>query len=471
MKGGEHVQLAATSFLSMKDLGITQNLDVDNESEPFAKVFQGVSVRADDLPVNEHVDRAEPIIEKIKQLLEQIATGEGMKEELFNSLPLIHVEDPQLLIDLQVEEVVWNEAVTTVLEDHVQTDERIEEEKKEFIAQMIGEQLAIVLGGEHVSPRQTFEMPTYSSSLFHSLETRQRQVNEKEETITHTLRDVEAKVYELMQAIMHGTSNRHINVELTRLLEQAYKMNQELASIQVAEGETSEQTVKQPMLTFINDPESLEDIWNNLQVMYEKRATLTNGGTYVDQAKVRSSDVASWMSQLVNHANVMQPQHVPLQQQMTPVEQYVLHMNVQDGEGEQMMQQLRQIVSQSGLGKNDLFQQLSIQIQPEQLGDMKITLLKIDGELIAKITVHSQVAKHALESQMHQLKHLFSPHQVMIEKQEGIDQTSVEQDHEREDTDDDHEANEQEENSHHEEREESSFQEQFEQLLNERTGE
>src|SRR5699024_2060287 len=143
------------------------------------------------------------------------------------------------------------------------------------------------------------------------------------------------------------------------------------------------------------------------------------------------ADVGTWLQHMVGDTEVLQtPSHISMHQQMTPVEQYVMHIRTQDGgalQNEQMMQQLQQIVNQSALGKNQFFKQLSITIQPEQLGEMTIRLVQVEGEMIAKITVTSQATKSALESNLHQLKNMFAPHQVIVEKQEGDAQTNVDQ--------------------------------------------
>src|SRR5699024_4075522 len=44
--------------------------------------------------------------------------------------------------------------------------------------------------------------------------------------------------------------------------------------------------------------------------------------------------------------------------------------------------------------------------------------IEMNGEMTVKITVSSQATKKMLEANIHQLKNMFSPHQVVIEKQE-----------------------------------------------------
>jgi flagellar hook-length control protein FliK len=47
-----------------------------------------------------------------------------------------------------------------------------------------------------------------------------------------------------------------------------------------------------------------------------------------------------------------------------------------------------------------------------------VQLTKVDGEMLVKITATTQAAKEALESNVRQLRHMFSPQQVVIEKQD-----------------------------------------------------
>ncbi|HLR14534.1 MAG TPA: flagellar hook-length control protein FliK, partial [Bacillota bacterium] len=105
----------------------------------------------------------------------------------------------------------------------------------------------------------------------------------------------------------------------------------------------------------------------------------------------------------------------------------------------------------------------------EQLGEMTIQLVKIDGEMIAKITVSSQATKSALESNLHQLKNMFAPHQVLIEKQDGDEQATFDQEDTSEEQHKSSHGNEKEQ--HAEDQPEHSFEEQFEQILAEAVGE
>lgn len=274
------------------------------------------------------------------------------------------------------------------------------------------------------------------------------------------IQEVSTQAHELIEEVLNQEQSVKIHKQLAQLLEQAQNLKQQLTSLgdeELAEGEK----------------DTVDKIWSNLQSMYEKRTSINKGGIYTENAKVRPADVGTWLQHMVGDTELSQTQsHISMQQHMTPVEQYVMHIRTQDGgtlQNEQMMQQFQQIVNQSALGKNQFFKQLSITIQPEQLGEMTIRLVQIEGEMIAKITVTSQATKSALESNLHQLKNMFAPHQVMIEKQEGDSQANFEQDNTKEDQ---QQSSDQHEEDHHgDDKEQGSFQEKFEQILEETVGE
>lgn len=64
--------------------------------------------------------------------------------------------------------------------------------------------------------------------------------------------------------------------------------------------------------------------------------------------------------------------------------------------------------------------QLTITLNPVNLGNITVRLVEVDGEMTVKLLVTSNLTKNALETNIHQLKHVFSPHQISIEREEGI---------------------------------------------------
>src|SRR5690606_10263975 len=58
-------------------------------------------------------------------------------------------------------------------------------------------------------------------------------------------------------------------------------------------------------------------------------------------------------------------------------------------------------------------------------GEMRIRLVQMNGEMTVKFIVSSQAVKDLLETNMNQLRNMFLPHQVTIEKQELSSQSGA----------------------------------------------
>lgn len=107
---------------------------------------------------------------------------------------------------------------------------------------------------------------------------------------------------------------------------------------------------------------------------------------------------------------------------ISKLEQYTIYLQNQksDVQGQsqtQLMDQIRQIIQSSRFLKRDGLTQMTIKLKPAHLGEMMIQLTQINGEMAVKMTVTSQAVKEMLEGNLNQLRHMFSPNQVVIEKQ------------------------------------------------------
>lgn len=153
-----------------------------------------------------------------------------------------------------------------------------------------------------------------------------------------------------------------------------------------------------------------------LQSHYPKPITVTDLEKWIQHAmknqdltgmQVERQDISSTLTQTT------QPK----------LAQYVIHMQQTEGNSleRQLVNELRQILIDSKFftARNGM-NQLSIRLNPEHLGEMVIRLTEINGEMTVRMIVQSQAAKELLDRNMHQLKHLFSPHQVAVEKQDTL---------------------------------------------------
>lgn len=215
--------------------------------------------------------------------------------------------------------------------------------------------------------------------------------------------------------------------------------------------------------------------WKQLINAYQRRSQLVSRQQYNTVAQVSSVDIANWMKPLLGEdleAEMMR-QHPSTTLSMMPIsrlEQYVMYMNQTQGTSsvdQQLIDQFQTILSRSNfLASNNGINQLSIALKPENLGDMLVRLTEINGEMAVKIIVSSSTTRKMLESNIHQLKHMFAPQQVIIEKQDAdvfnAQEELDEQPLEKQNDEDESGQNDEQSNQGNE----SNFKDQFNQLLN-----
>ncbi|GAA0461274.1 flagellar hook-length control protein FliK [Alkalibacillus silvisoli] len=129
--------------------------------------------------------------------------------------------------------------------------------------------------------------------------------------------------------------------------------------------------------------------------------------------------------------------------QMSKLEQYTIHLSRANGNQtsnnlsnqQQIIEQLQKIIQSSQFGRTNGTNNLTIQLKPANLGQMTLQFTQIDGQMAVKISVMSNAAREMLESNMNQLRHIFHPNQVVVERQ--VDQTNT--DHTKEQLSEHHE--------------------------------
>lgn len=113
-----------------------------------------------------------------------------------------------------------------------------------------------------------------------------------------------------------------------------------------------------------------------------------------------------------------------MQPVMSKPEQHTIHLKSLD-KVEQISHKLVDEITKIWKGSQQIRHpigqfQLSIKITPSQLGRMNINFTQVEGEMMVHILVSSQSTKDILESNIHQLKSVFSPHQLLVEHEEGL---------------------------------------------------
>ncbi|SDB88671.1 Flagellar hook-length control protein FliK [Pelagirhabdus alkalitolerans] len=263
-----------------------------------------------------------------------------------------------------------------------------------------------------------------------------------------------------MQAIMDdfSTDDKQGAKELLAIMKQLY--TEESATPSMIEQVMS----KQP-----NADQSID-----LGKIYEKfhqKMSLHNKTAYKTDTTVTGSDVLKWIKNAVSNQMSAEEnsqsfgQLFNQQQTHAPLEQLSVHLSGNtesvDSMAEELLAKFEQAMAQSKLsfGKTGS-NQLMLRLTPESLGNVLVEMTEIDGEMMVKLTASSQLAKEALEANMKELRHMFSPHNVTVEKQEPetltVDQQSnSQQTNEEEQTDQNREQSILEDQSSEDEQEET----------------
>lgn len=347
--------------------------------------------------------------------------------------------DDQLIIDkLSFEELTaFLEELLTLL----QTNELFMEEKDVAFIESLLEQL------KDVSGQASNVINEFTPFLQIDL-TQTKDVTNEHEEQTMQLLDAIKRALQMSQS---EESVRQASENVLRFLKQWSQLTTRLDTPQL-------NALMSEQLT-----EEEEAIWRHLVQTYTNRFALNKQNMYTTDSNITRSDVAQWLQQAYDRyiTTQMIDGHISPNSQgaMSQIEQYVIH--VQDSDrveriSNEFMQKFEQVIRSSRFVQGPQTQQLSIMLKPEHLGNMTVRFAQNDGEMTVKIIVSTQLAKEMLESNIHQLKHMFAPHQVSIERDETVN--------DKEFFGELHEEEEQEE-QHHDETFEEQFEEEFQEEI------
>lgn len=171
------------------------------------------------------------------------------------------------------------------------------------------------------------------------------------------------------------------------------------------------------------------DVLDKLMQRFEKRSFYTGKNMYAQDAHVSKQDVMNWLQQAVNHQGQQATERTQFSSQnqqmpISKVEQYVVHLEHSgkvERVGTDLVNKLTNVLRESQFtnrvgGKMEL----NLILKPAQLGNVTVKMTQVNGEMMVKMLVSSQAAKDMLEQNVHQLRHLFQPHQVSVERNETV---------------------------------------------------
>ncbi|WP_208592495.1 flagellar hook-length control protein FliK [Gracilibacillus suaedae] len=229
----------------------------------------------------------------------------------------------------------------------------------------------------------------------------------------------------IVQQIQNQTINNRDYKQILQLLKQWSQMNHQ--TLQAAQNLLSEAT-----------NEKSSEIWSKLLANFQNRRSMQQH--YGSTQKVTQQDVKRWIESAMERIEPISKQEqsqvvrndTGSQQVQSKIQQYVIHLSQTNSDQQlaqkQLIDQFQQVMQKSNFMKlSSGANQLMIRLQPKHLGDVTVKLTQINGEMTVKMIASTQGAKELLEGNLKQLRHMFSPQQVIIEKQENFTQINQEE--------------------------------------------
>ncbi len=248
-----------------------------------------------------------------------------------------------------------------------------------------------------------------------NLNTQTYLVNSKNSTI-YTNHDMSESVIKLINQFDQFSQNDA--KQLLDLLKEMQATNEPLAVI--LENATIQETDQAKL-----------DVFSKVYENFIKKTTVANQTTYRSDTTVTSKDVLKWVRAALDQTNVVKDnaantfgQMFSQQQTSSTIEQLQIqlgqHVETTEQVNEQLLTQFEKAISQSRFIQNlSGNNQLLLKLTPESLGTILVELTEMDGEMLVKLTASSQMAKEALEANVRELRNMFAPHNIVIEKQDA----------------------------------------------------
>jgi len=245
------------------------------------------------------------------------------------------------------------------------------------------------------------------------------------------LQDIAQKLQTTFERMAH--IDKQQSSEITKLEKQMFELAKKWLHL---EKEANVSSKERPQLLQALKEQGISQkgsqVWDKVLTNLQKRQTFSNMNQYGTDAKVTYKEFSKWMqnawqnvtstSQTKQDISTQQPFSVSLDSMpMSKQEQYVIKMNSSQQDAntqKQLIDQFQKVMNKSRFLSNVNGQQLSIKLKPGNLGDMMVKMTQQNGEMMVRIMVTSQTTKEMLEGNLQQLRHMFSPNQVVVEKQD-----------------------------------------------------
>ena len=222
-----------------------------------------------------------------------------------------------------------------------------------------------------------------------------------------------------INAIMQQPIDAENLLKLTKAVERLFQLWEQLPL--EARRHIKENQLQLQMAELEEATKILQDLLN----IYDKRQSFAKQQVYTLDAAITQQDIKKWLSQafekhgLFSENNtqvaVSSNHHIP----MSATQQYTFHatdLERIDAISRNLVSDVQEIVQRSNFLKQPGLNELTFTLRPASLGEVTIRLVQVDGTMTVKFLVATQAAKELFEANIHQLKHMFAPNQIIIER-------------------------------------------------------
>lgn len=429
MKGGESKKVVPFIHIQQQQLNQPTTNDESNRQRistvEDGKSFQAILNKNNSVQQNEEINKPTNSVEQENTSVEQTNNATNDEEQI-NLTTTQQIEN--WLSEHNHEQPLYN-----LIQEHALDEE---------IAQAINEEDI-----EGTLPLNVLEQPIHvemaqEGSFVNGENELIEKVNNEEivQTINEEMLQQAIPVIEFIRSILsNGDGNvenvKEIASRLLPIIEQWTSLKR-----QIGENELNE-VLRQ------NVTEEQFNIWKFIEGNVDKRNQLTNH--YRQDAQITRADLVNWLHAALERYSTIESKE-PTNTQvsaitqsrvipMSEVQQYTIHLqslNKVERISQELTNRLINIIKESRFTtRPNMFQpmqQLTIVLKPEHLGNITVRLMQVDGNMTVNMIVTSQATKELLEANINQLKHMFLPHQVTIERDETISDEEFFKEHEEE---------------------------------------
>jgi len=431
LKGGE-IMNAAVVLLQQNDNA--SFLRSANHSTQGNNIFRGMLLNRQLDQQNNEKQLSDLPLEDLRQIYSTLLDYDGNFEDLISNLLKVTEDEP----------------LTLLIDDLVKDDN--------------GQELHIIMEklSNMIESKKTFDMSQLLTDQFqlnfssNSMDIGYRK-NLSKETIQSDFFQVLTQVELLLEDISFDQNLTKVASKILKLLEKWFTLENKESS----------------QLLLMEDAK-INPIWKELLDAYQKRSHLFTKQQYQSEANVTNKDIIHWLKDAIarqfDSKNNTQIQPVNLTNTpMSTIEQYYIYIQQLENSqsiDRQLLEQFKQVIKTSQFFTRDGVNQLALTLRPEKLGEMLVRFIEKNGEMTLKIIVSSQTTKQVLETNIRELRNIFSPHQISIEEQE-IDFQNIHKQSEGKSLEEDQQEQSQHSNPDEEDQLENDGESNFYELLNE----